>query len=87
MILWVGKNIILGVNTTIHLIIIMGRCLKTKILLYQNDSFYIGQVNINNKKHGIGKLTYKDGTRYQGFWINDKFTGWGRIMETRVVPY
>ena len=46
-----------------------GKVFDTKILLYQNDSFYIGQVNINNKKHGIGKLTYKDGKRYQGFWI------------------
>ena len=51
---------------------------------YPNDpirvSIYEGDVNINNEKHGFGRLTTTKGV-FLGEWRNDQFTGWGR--ETR----
>ena len=53
-------------------------------ILYPNDpyrvSIYEGDVNINNEKHGFGRLTTTKGV-FLGEWRNDQFTGWGR--ETR----
>ena len=51
---------------------------------YPNDpnrvSIYEGDVNINNERHGFGRLTTTKGV-FLGEWRNDQFTGWGR--ETR----
>ena len=51
---------------------------------YPNDpsrvSIYEGDVNINNERHGFGRLTTTKGV-ILGEWRNDQFTGWGR--ETR----
>ena len=53
-------------------------------IIYPNDpskvSIYEGDVNINNEKHGFGRLTTTKGV-FLGEWRNDQFTGWGR--ETR----
>jgi hypothetical protein len=43
-------------------------------------SIYIGQVNYLHRKHGFGKLINKDGSFMEGFWQNNEFTGWGRIV-------
>lgn len=34
------------------------------------DGDYVGQLN-GEKKHGKGTMKYKNGTRYEGEWVND----------------
>ena len=46
----------------------------------QRVSVYEGDVNINNQRHGFGRLTTVKSV-YLGQWRNGEFTGWGR--ETR----
>lgn len=58
-----------------------GKVYEAKILLYGDKAYFSGQVDINYHKHGLGKLINKDGTKYQGFWLNDEFTGWGRYID------
>ena len=41
---------------------------------------YEGDININNERHGFGRLTTTKSV-FLGEWRNDEFTGWGR--ETR----
>ena len=41
---------------------------------------YEGDININNQRHGFGRLTTTKSV-FLGEWRNDEFTGWGR--ETR----
>ena len=41
---------------------------------------YEGDININNERHGFGRLTTTKSV-FLGEWRNDRFTGWGR--ETR----
>ena len=43
-------------------------------------SVYEGDININNERHGFGRLTTTKSV-FLGEWRNDQFTGWGR--ETR----
>lgn len=43
-------------------------------------SVYEGDVNLNNERHGFGRLTTIKSV-YLGQWRNNQFTGWGR--ETR----
>ena len=43
----------------------------------QDYSIYQGEMNIENKKHGFGKLITKKYTLI-GTWRKNKFTGWGR---------
>jgi len=45
------------------------------------DSFYTGYVNFTGKRHGYGELVYKNGTKYQGHWLDDFFMGWGRFID------
>ena len=42
-----------------------------------NVEIYKGDLNYDNQRHGIGKLTTPHYVRI-GTWRNDKFTGWGR---------
>lgn len=37
---------------------------------------------VHNKKEGFGTAIYKDGSRYQGFWKNDKYHGEGIFYKT-----
>ena len=43
----------------------------------QDLSLYQGEMNIENQKHGFGKLFTKDYT-FIGTWRKNNFTGWGR---------
>ena len=45
-------------------------------------SFYVGEVNIENQLHGKGILTQKDGTKYNGTFERNIFTGVGRIIDS-----
>ena len=55
---------------------------KLYILNYNNiNSFYIGEININNNLNGRGILTLKDGTKYNGNFINNNFIGKGILID------
>ena len=60
-----------------------GKIFYTKLLIYHDtiSSFYSGEVNINNEKHGYGILLKSDGSKFEGSWIKDNFTGWGRFID------
>ena len=30
-------------------------------------------------RHGYGVQTWTDGKRYEGYWLDDKMDGWGRM--------
>ena len=58
-----------------------GRVFNTRILVYNEMCIYMGQVNLQNHKHGQGILLTKYGVKFQGSWIHNKFTGWGRHID------
>ena len=67
-----------------NIIYIKGLRLFTKlyILKYENiDSFYIGEVNINNELNGRGILMNKNGCKYDGTFEKNKFTGIGKLID------
>ena len=42
---------------------------------------YFGQVNSENKKHGIGRECWVSGQIYEGEFKNGKADGWGREID------
>lgn len=56
-------------------------------MLCENDSFYVGEVNLKNEKHGYGRLINSDGILYQGNWVRDLFTGHGRMIDSKGILY
>ena len=60
-----------------------GKIFYTKLLIYHDtiSSFYSGEVNINNEKHGYGILLKSDGSKFEGSWRLNNFTGWGRFID------
>ena len=45
------------------------------------DSFYIGEVNINNDLNGRGILMNKLGCKYEGTFEKNNFTGIGKLID------
>ena len=45
-------------------------------------SFYIGQVKLDYARHGYGVTLLSDGSKYEGYWRNNYFTGWGRYIDS-----
>ena len=44
---------------------------KLNLKVYdEQGSRYKGETNSEGLKHGKGKLTYMDGTTYEGQWVN-----------------
>lgn len=58
-----------------------GLLLKTKIVVYGNNSYYIGTVNLEGWRCGYGELVNIKGTKFQGSWVNNIFSGWGRYID------
>lgn len=56
-------------------------------MLLEKDSFYVGEVNMNNEKHGYGRLINDDMTLLQGNWIRNEFTGYGRKIDCKGILY
>lgn len=51
------------------------------LMRYANGNIYIGNWN-NDKRHGLGKLTYPDGVQsLYGIWNSDKFSGRGKVVK------
>lgn len=55
----------------------------SKIVLFKNETLYIGEVNIHNQKNGHGELLLKDGTKFIGSWFNNQFQGFGRLIDAQ----
>jgi hypothetical protein len=58
-----------------------GLTFNVKINLRKNFEFYKGNVNIAGEKHGYGELINLNQVIYQGFWKNNVFEGWGKIIK------
>ena len=55
---------------------------KLLILKYEDiDSFYVGEVNINNELNGRGILINKQGCKLDGTFEKNKFTGNGKLID------
>ena len=55
---------------------------KLLILKYEGvNSFYIGEVNINNELNGKGILINELGCKYDGSFEKNKFTGIGKLID------
>ena len=57
------------------------------VKLPRDDSIYYGQVNSENKKHGIGTLYYDNDFYYYGMFENDSMTGIGISGNPNIVKY
>lgn len=57
-----------------------GRVFYTK-LLFTSEGVYTGNVNMNGKKHGQGILLTNKSEKYEGFWLNHRFTCWGKFID------
>lgn len=59
-----------------------GKIFTVKILIYRNpEAYYSGSININYQRHGVGTYITKDGKKFEGYWVQDEFTGWGRLID------
>ena len=56
--------------------------------LIENKSFYYGfRSKQNNMRHGFGTLLLSDGTKYEGFWIENEFSLYGRHIDSDLTVY
>ena len=46
---------------------------------YSNGLLYIGELDTLLLRNGYGKMYYRDGSQYDGYWSNDKREGYGTI--------
>ena len=51
-----------------------------KMCSWTKDEHYIENFSISRIKNGTGKLTYSDGSFYEGQWLNGKRHGCGRLF-------
>jgi hypothetical protein len=49
---------------------------------YDDGSIYYGYYNANYEKEGYGILILPDGSKFQGFFKNNKMTGRGRLISS-----
>lgn len=55
--------------------------LNVKMIVFNNQEIYSGQINYSNQKHGLGVATNKNGCKYTGTWIENAFEGWGEFID------
>lgn len=48
---------------------------------------YSGSRNEQGQRHGFGTCTWRDGSRYEGDWVNDVRQGYGSFMQPDGVGY
>lgn len=46
----------------------------------ENNAIYIGEWNLKRERHGKGLQMWNDGSKYEGYWKNDKANGRGRLI-------
>ena len=63
-----------------------GKTLYQKILI-ENDSFYQGEVNLKTQKNGNGILLKSNGSKYEGSFRLNFFTGQGRFIDEEGTIY
>ena len=69
---------------------VINESVEKKILLYclgyfsnfsKIESLYTGYLDTKFKYNGMGKLYFKNGAEYEGFFNNGKLNGWGRYTD------
>jgi hypothetical protein len=45
-----------------------------------NGARYQGEKDEDGLRHGMGTMVWKDGSRYDGYWMNDMANGYGRMI-------
>jgi DNA repair exonuclease SbcCD ATPase subunit len=50
-------------------------------IMFHDESIYHGSWNYQGKKEGFGQFIKIDGSKYTGFWKNDKIEGKGRYID------
>ena len=56
--------------------------LNAGVYRMDDGSVYRGDYCDKKKRHGFGRLTWKDGSYYEGEWKNDKAEGFGILMHS-----
>lgn len=56
--------------------------LNESLIIYDDLSFYYGQLNILNERHGFGYLI-SNNNKYHGSWVYNEFTGYGRHIDDK----
>ena len=51
----------------------------TQTYRYPEGDVYEGDWSKEGKKHGIGKITFYDGSMYEGRFMNGFFSGYGTL--------
>jgi hypothetical protein len=49
-------------------------------ILLEKGLMYSGFINLKKQKHGYGKCWKNTGEVYEGYWLNNNFTGYGRYI-------
>jgi len=57
----------------------------TKIRKIDDNSVYIGEINLQLERHGYGTLITKKGDLSKGIWINNSLNGWCRTIENGIM--
>ena len=53
-----------------------------KPIQYDNESQYYGELSENNERYGRGIQIWKDGSKYEGYWKNDKANVKGKLIHS-----
>lgn len=64
-------------NYTLNVIVLFTRL----SINAKEESFYIGEINIKNEKHGKGVSYNSRGCKYEGDWEYNNFTGTGKYID------
>lgn len=62
-------------------------CFDREPILLKDGSIYHGQWNLDCQKHGYGILVRNDGSKYEGFFLNDAINYKGRYIEAQGTFY
>lgn len=64
-------------------ILLFSPCVKAKGKWYAKNGVYQGSFSTTSSrvKSGYGTMWWKDGTVYQGQWLNNKYNGRGQLVE------
>ena len=46
-----------------------------------NDGTYTGEFDTNGDKHGLGEMTYKDGSKAKGIFMDNQYNGYRKLLE------